>query len=299
MKSLVKNLIRALRLPFVSASALPFIFGSLVSRTHFNMMIFLLGLTTVISTHLSANLINDFADSESGVDWQDKRVYNFFGGSKLIQEGTFSKEFYLGLAISFALISFFSALALTVALKNIFILGIFMTIISASWAYSVRPLQFSYRGLGEVTVFILFGPALVMGGYFLQTNIFPDLKSFMLSLPFGFLTTAILYANEIPDLKDDKASGKFTLAGAIGRKDAYLFYYSLTALAFLSIILNVNYRFIGPRALFSLLLIFVVCKAARILEKHVDDKDMLVESSRLTIAVQTLASLILITAVIL
>ena len=299
MKYFVKNLARALRLPFVSASAFPFIFGSLINSHHFNTAAFLLGLAAVISTHLSANLINDYADSTTGADSQDKDFYGFFGGSKLIQEGVFSQKFYLALAASFALFAFFSVSALAVILKNTFVLWIFFAILFFGWAYSVKPLQFSYHRLGEIVIFILFGPAPVMGGYFLQTNIFPDVKSLMLSLPFGFLTTAILYANEIPDLQDDERSGKLTWVSAIGRKRAYIAYCILMALAFSSIMLNAGYHFMNSAALISLFLIFAAYKAAVILKDHFGDKKMLVESSKLTIAVHTLVSLILIITVIL
>jgi 1,4-dihydroxy-2-naphthoate octaprenyltransferase len=299
MKSFIANLVRALRLPFVSASALAFIFGSLISRHSFNPAIFLLGLTTAVSTHLSANLINDYADSRDGTDWLDKKFYGFFGGSKLIQEGVFSQKFYFVLAALLALLSFFAVASLAIILKNGFILAAFLAIIVLSWAYSMKPLQFSYNKAGEIAIFIFFGPVAVMGGYFLQTGIFPDMKSFALSMPFGFLTTAILYANEIPDLADDKKCGKFTWVSAVGSSRAYLVYYALMVFAFLSIILNVANRFIAPIALLALFLIFIAHKATTILKNNPYDKERLVESSKLTIAVHTLASLILIAGILL
>jgi 1,4-dihydroxy-2-naphthoate octaprenyltransferase len=95
-------LIRALRLPFILASILPFIAGSLFARPHENGVGFLLGLITVGYTHLSANLINDYADSRSGADWKNRQYYGLFGGSKLIQEGVLDEGFYLGAAVFFA-----------------------------------------------------------------------------------------------------------------------------------------------------------------------------------------------------
>jgi 1,4-dihydroxy-2-naphthoate octaprenyltransferase len=65
---MLKNIIRALRFPFLCASVLPFVFGSLIQKHNFNLSGFLLGLVAVMGTHLSANLINDYADSKSGVD---------------------------------------------------------------------------------------------------------------------------------------------------------------------------------------------------------------------------------------
>src|SRR5437763_501003 len=114
---MISNLIRALRLPFFSASALPFVFGSLISWPVFNVATFCLGLVGAVSAHLSANLINDYADSLSKADWQDRAFYGFFGGSKLIQEGVFSEQLYLKLATLFAGISFFAIISVAIILK--------------------------------------------------------------------------------------------------------------------------------------------------------------------------------------
>lgn len=293
------NIARALRLPFTLASALPFIFGYIAARGHFNVITFLPGLIAVITAHLSANVINDYADSKTTADWQDRKFYGFFGGSKLIQEGVFSGKFYLGLGVILALVSALSVIILAIILKNVLILPLFLTVLILAWSYSAKPLQFSYRRFGEIIIFILFGPACVMGAYYIQTNVFPDLKSFILSLPFGFFTTAILYSNEVPDSKDDINAGKFTWVSGVGEKRAYILYYALQISAFSSILLNVFLGYISFAGLFSLAAIPLAVKAALILKRHAGNKEKLVESSRLTIAVQALAGLILITSFIL
>jgi len=296
---MITNLIRALRLPFLSASILPFIFGSLIARRNFNLLVFTLGFLAVAATHLSANLINDYADSRSGADWQDKNFYKFFGGSKLIQERIFSERFYFKAAIIFTVIATVLVIFLCLFLNRLSVIGFYLAIIILSWSYSEKPLQFSYHRCGEFFIFILFGPALVMGGYFIQTGIFPDLKSFMLSLPFGFLTTAILFANEIPDFSDDQKAGKFTWVSIWGPKRAFLLYYLLIGLAFLAILLNVIFGYLGVWSLVSLVFIIPAHKSAIILNKYPLDKMRLVESSKLTIAVQSLVSLVLILGTIL
>ena len=72
MQTKCANLVRACRLPFINASVLPFIFGSLINHRNFNLLYFILGLIAVSATHISANLINDYADALSGADWLDK-----------------------------------------------------------------------------------------------------------------------------------------------------------------------------------------------------------------------------------
>jgi 1,4-dihydroxy-2-naphthoate octaprenyltransferase len=294
-----KNIIRALRLPFLSASILPFILGSLIDKKDFYLFGFFCGLVAVAATHLSANLINDYADSKSGADWQDRTFYKFFGGSKLIQEKILSEKFYLRAAIIFASIAFFSVVLLSLSMKSLSVIIIYLIIIALSWSYSHKPLEFSYHRLGEAFIFILFGPALVMGGYFIQTRIFPDLKSFLMSLPPGFLVTAILFANEVPDYSDDLKAGKFTWVSITGAKYAFLFYYLLIALAFASILLNASLGYLKPWVICLILFIIPAAKAGMILRDYPDDKMRLMDSAKLTIALQVLVSLGLVMGLIL
>ncbi len=290
---------RVLRLSFAGASLLGFIFGSLIERSNFNILSFLLGLAAVLCTHLSANLMNDYADSKSGADWQDKNFFKFFGGSKLIQEGTLSENFYLGLARIFAFIALICVISLAVNLKSINVVIYYAAILALAWSYSHKPFSFSYRGMGEIIIFMLFGPALVMGGYFLQTGIFPDARSFILSLPFGFFTTAILFANEIPDFREDKKAGKFTWVNFLGQKHSFILYLLLQLCGFASVMLAVRSGYLKTAAVFSFILLIAVIRAAVVLGKFHAQKTKLIESSKLTIAVQAFSGIILILSLVL
>jgi len=291
---MIKNLVRALRLPFITASILPFVFGSFIERTAFNYASFCLGLLAVISVHLSANLINDYADSKSGADAQDRRFFGFFGGSKLIQENVFSARAYFKFSIFLALLAAFSVAALAVLLKNVLVVVYFALIIILSWQYSAKPCQFSYRRLGEFIIFLLFGPVPVMGAYFIQTGIFPDLRSFILSLPFGFFTAAILFANEVPDYADDYKVRKMNWVSLSGQRNAYVLYSLIIILAFAAIVSGLWLGYLGKAAIFSFISIFMSLNAAQILKKHYNNKLFLVLSSELTINLQALVGIILI-----
>lgn len=288
------TILRALRLPFISASALPFIFGSFIEEGRFNTFTFIVGLLSAIATHLGANLINDYADSKSGTDWQDKKFYGFFGGSKLIQENILSEMFYLRSAIFCFFIALSGIIILSIVLSNLSFLVYYFIILILGIFYSCPPFKLSYRRLGEIIIFFLFGPALVMGGYFIQTGIFPELKSFLLSLPFGFLTTAILFANEIPDYPQDKKSGKNNWVGLLGEKKSWGLYLLLVSFAFLSIAFSILRGILSPWVGISLIFILPALKAANILKKNYSDKQKLIQSSRLTIAMHIGFSIILI-----
>ncbi|MBF0385008.1 MAG: prenyltransferase [Candidatus Omnitrophica bacterium] len=294
----MNNYLRALRLPFITASILPFIFGSLIDRSHFDYAGFIFGLLAAVSTHFGANLINDYADSKSGADWQDKRFFGFFGGTKLIQEGVFSEKFYLIQSIIYFSLAFISVIFLALIKSSFLPVLCFLVIVLLGFSYSQKPFQFAYNRLGEFIIFLLFGPALVMGAYYIQTNIFPDLKSFMLSLPFGLLITAILFANEVPDFDADQSVRKMTWVSIVGRKNAYKLYLAMIFTALILIVLNVYMKNLAWLSLAVLIFSFIPLKSAKIIKENFDKKEALVESSKLTIVFQNISGLILILALI-
>jgi 1,4-dihydroxy-2-naphthoate octaprenyltransferase len=289
--------IRALRLPFLSASVLPFIAGYFFAAEPFVWATFATGVLAVALTHTGANLINDYADSQSGADWADRQNYVFFGGSKLIQEGVLSEKFYLyGAWVCFA--GAFCAIVFLSWLLSTYMIFLYaFVILGLSYVYSQKPFQFCYHRLGELILFILFGPALVMGGYYIQTTTFPHGPSFVLSLPFAFLTTAILFANEVPDYETDKAAGKMTWVSITGAQNAYLLYAALMMLGFVSIVVNVYLGYLNGVAFFSFLLLVPAVKAMRILQTSFKDKTRMMTSSQLTVQAQMITSLILIVSV--
>jgi len=288
------NILRALRLPFLTASVFPFVFGSLVGSAGLDYLLFMLGLIAVMAMHSSSNLINDYFDSKSGADWQDKKFYGFFGGSKLIQEGIFTESQYFIAAVISAILGLICIAFLSVYLKSLLPLLVYLAVIILGWQYSGLPLKFAYRGLGEVIIFLLFGPALVTGAYFIQRGILPGFESFILSLPFGFLTLAILISNEIADAADDKIAGKHTWVVCLNEKHSYLLYFILILLGFISILYSIYLKFLGIFALAVLFFVPLVIKSGLILKNNFQNKMKLCESSRIAIGLHFKISLILI-----
>jgi len=77
--------------------------------------------------------------------------------------------------------------------------------------------QLATRGIGELVVGLNFGPLMVLGSYYVQNQSLL-LRPLLASVPVGFLITAILWINEIPDYTADKAVAKKTLVVRLGRK---------------------------------------------------------------------------------
>lgn len=84
---------------------------------------------------------------------------------------------------------------------------------STAWLAAARanPLRLSYRGLGELTVALAYGPLIAGGAYLVQRGTAPGLVPLVLSLALG----ALLVANEFPDARADAWAGKRTLVGGL------------------------------------------------------------------------------------
>jgi 1,4-dihydroxy-2-naphthoate octaprenyltransferase len=265
----------------------------------FSWELFFLGLVSVVATHLGANLLNDVADSRTGVDWQDLQAYGFFGGSKLIQRRALSEDFFLRAAGICFFLAATAATLLAVARRSYLPLGMAAGILVLASQYSWPPLRLSYRYLGELVIFLLFGPALVMGGYYIQTGIFPSVPAVVVSLPFGLLVMAILFANEIPDYEVDRTAGKRTWVALSGHDRAYIIYGVLIGLSMLAIAGGILHGVLSRATLASGIALFPAIKAASILRRSYRDKWRCVSASRLTIGVFTVVALVLVLDIIL
>lgn len=294
----IKIFLRALRVPFLITSILPFLYGSILFTGKKNFLNLTLGLITVMLTHLSANLMNDYSDSKTGLDWQDNRFYKFFGGSKLIQEKVFSEKFYLVVALIFSFIAFACVVMLSVLLNNFLIILFYFLVLFFAWFYSKAPVRFSYHRIGELIIFLLFGPATVMIGYFLQSGVFMSLKSFFSSLPFGFLTLFVLLCNEVPGYKEDLKANKFILVNLFKRKNSFLLYSFAIFLIYLFIIINILMGYLSIYVYIFFIFLFLPFRIIKILKNYWKNKDTLVKSSKLSILFHVFISLVLIIDVI-
>ena len=88
--------------------------------------------------------------------------------------------------------------------------------IASGIAYTAGPRPLGYVGMGDLFVFIFFGPVAVCGTYYVQARGL-SLAAILASVPAGFLTTAILVVNDVRDIESDTRAGKRTLPIRFGR----------------------------------------------------------------------------------
>ncbi|MBF0410759.1 MAG: prenyltransferase [Candidatus Riflebacteria bacterium] len=258
-------------------------------------MSLILGALVVGCAHLFANMINDVADKNSGVDDIDKRYFAFFGGSKLLPEGRLSIDWYTRAALAAAGLAGIALIILTYRLGRYETPLLFAVVLGLAWQYSCPPLKFAYRGFGELIVFICCGPACLAGGVYLTGGGYPSIGQWLLSFPFGFLTTGILLANEVPDYFEDKASEKRNLVVRLGQEKGWLLFLLIEICGWISIAAIWYLGYLKSIVALATLIAFpLVLWATFILKNNPQQKELLVLSSKLGIAVQTIVSVILI-----
>ena len=82
-------------------------------------------------------------------------------------------------------------------------------------SYSGGPLKLGFRGLGELVIFLMFGPLMMTGVYYAITGTV-DWKITWLSIAVGMLVTNIVYSHSVLDSAPDANMGKKTMAHLMG-----------------------------------------------------------------------------------
>jgi 1,4-dihydroxy-2-naphthoate octaprenyltransferase len=236
----------------------------------FSWPFYLITLLGTVLLHAATNLINDYYDVKSGVDTREVSTARY--RPHPLVEGKL-KSTHVGIAAAFlyvisTCIGIYLAASRGWALLWIGLIGAF-----ASLTYTAPPLKYKYSALGEISVFLMWGPLMVMGAYFVQTQTF-SMAACWISLPFGTLVALVLLANNIRDIRHDRNKGILTLAIILGQRNGLWLYFILVAMAYLGIVLMSVF---GPLYLWSLIVLLSLPLAWRLLRQMMkqvpDDAD--------------------------
>jgi 1,4-dihydroxy-2-naphthoate octaprenyltransferase len=226
-------------------------------------------LAAVALMHAIANLLNDYYDYRSGVDVRTEGDEGRPG--RFLVKGILHPRQVLRLAL--VLLVLLAPLAAYLIWNGgwpaalIAAVGLFL-----GYAYTGPPFAFKYRRLGELCIFIVYGPAIVVGAGYMQTQRLTP-ETFLYSVPLGMLITAIVSANFLRDFEEDRQSGIRTLARALGRRLYALLYLGLMFLPALFIIGMVLAKAAPAWLLLSLLALPVGLAPARFALRNVRRPD--------------------------
>ena len=186
-------------------------------------------LLAALLLQIGSNIANDYFDHLKGADTPDR-----IGPLRVTAGGLLSPaEVRNGMIAVFALAALIGVYLIVVGGWPILAIGV--ASIAAAVAYTGGPKPFGYLGLGDLAVFIFFGPIAVGGTYFVQALTITPVVG-LAALPLGTLITAILVVNNLRDLDTDRRAGKFTLAVRYGRRAARMEYAAMLAVAYLSLL---------------------------------------------------------------
>ena len=118
--------------------------------------------------------------------------------------------------------------------------------------YTAKPFEFKYHALGDLAVFISFGPAMVLGAYFVQAHHF-SWTPILCSIPVGLLVDAVLHSNNLRDIANDKVVEIKTVPILIGEKWAKRMYQALVFGAYVATLLLVVFGSLTAFALMAFL----------------------------------------------
>ena len=131
--------------------------------------------------------------------------------------------------------------------------------ILGGYFYTAKPFSFKYRALGDVMIFLMYGPAIVAGTFYALTGTFTWTAVYC-SIPLGLLITGILQANNLRDILHDRQANIKTLATVFGSGFAKGEYIFLIAGAYVTVILLVVFKVLSPWGLLVLLSLPVALK---------------------------------------
>jgi 1,4-dihydroxy-2-naphthoate polyprenyltransferase len=197
---------------------------------------FALVVVGVVLVHAGGNVLNDYFDTKSRVDQPDTgtvlyRPHPVYSG--LMSPRSVLIEGIVLLAVA-AVIGAWLAAMRTNLVFWIALAGLFLTVF-----YTGGPITLKYRALGELAVFVIWGPLQFQGAYAVQTGRLSG-DALVASIPFGVLVALVLFANNIRDIDHDRRMGIRTLAIALGRHRSLAAFAALMMSAYVYVLVAVG-----------------------------------------------------------
>ena len=184
-----------------------------------------LALLVALALQIGVNYFNDYHDGVRGTD--DVRV----GPVRLVGQGLAPASQVRAAAVVSLVLAGAFGLALIVLSGVWWLVAVGAAAMLAAYGYTGGSRPYGYLGLGELFVFIFFGPVAVCGTTLVTGGeVWPDAVA--VSVPIGLLTVAILVANNLRDRELDEQAGKHTLAVRLGDRGTRWFFAGCQITAF-------------------------------------------------------------------
>jgi len=196
--------------------------------------------------HGTNNLLNDYTDFSRGID-SDNYFRTQYGVHPLVQgfwdKPTQLRWFYVSGTLAFGA----GLYALWYTGFDKVVLGLF-AIGAFTLLFYTYPLK--HLALGEISIFLIWGPILIGGVYYVLTQQWNWLVA-LAGVPFGLTVASINFGKHIDKLAEDRRKGVTTLPVAIGEKAARGVNMAVVVIAYAVVV----YLIFAPRFFTPVLLI--------------------------------------------
>ena len=244
---------------------------SLFEGHAFRPLYFALAFVGALFAHIAVNVLNEYSDYKTGIDFNTKPT-PFSGGSKILVSGKLDAKKVLIFGLT--------CLAITAAIGIYFITVYKWTIVPVGVigvliVFLYTPYLTRLSGVTEIV-----GPGLgfglmVLGTYVTQTGEY-SAGAAVVSVVAGLLIADLLLINEFPDVEADKAAGRKHLPIILGKTKAGIIYSILLVGAYIAIIAGAAAGVLPWLALLGLLTLPLGFKAMLGAVKYNNDMSKLV-----------------------
>jgi 1,4-dihydroxy-2-naphthoate octaprenyltransferase len=292
-----KAILLLLRLPFLVVSIGAVFVGTAFAwwnARQFDLGIFLLTLIGASFLHLACNVANDYFDYKSGTDAANVyAIAPFSGGSRMVLDGFVKPREALTISIIFAVLGSAIGLYLNAISAGNVILFIGVAALLLVFGYNGPPLKLVNLGIGEIGIFLAWGPLMVLGAYYVQVQSFSSFWPLIAALPPGILTTLVLVINEFADAEADRSVGRKTWVILFGFRNTLYIYFALALGCYVVILAGVLF---GGWPLWSLLVMVTLplaFMAFTVAMKNIGDWTAFLPAVKTTILINFVFSVIL------
>jgi len=227
-KATAGDWIGAARLRTLPLAVTPILIGTgaahLVDQ-QFHWVLALFCLVVSMSLQIGVNYANDYSDGVRGTD--DHRV----GPARLTASRKAKPRTVLIVALSSFGVAALAGLAVVIRTQQWWLLLVGALCIVAAWFYTGGKRPYGYYGLGELFVFVFFGLVATVGTAWVQVLTIPQ-EAWLGGVGAGLLACAVLLANNLRDIDQDRIAGKRTLTVLIGRKGTKWLFTAFVLVAF-------------------------------------------------------------------
>jgi len=254
-----KAIILLLRLPFLSVTLGAVFLGTAFAwwqTTQFNFFYFILVFFGACFLHIACNVANDYYDFKSGNDASNQNaLVPFSGGSRMILDGFIKPGEALFISLIFVFAGSIIGLFLNVSREGNVILLIGLAAVFFTYSYNGFPVKLVKIGLGELAIFLAWGPLMVIGAYYVQAASLSSIWPIIISIPSGILTSLVLLINEFADKESDEFNGRKTWVILFGYRKSLFLYLFLSMCCYTIVLFG---AFFGNWPILSLLVVLTI-----------------------------------------